>query len=226
MGSQIAVAGPTGGQTLETRDRMCGGVVCQCQAQCLFSVSPAPFPSFTYTFPFHSPDPLTMPPPPTMLSSLRFPEPPTLTSLGEARRELASQKRSVKDLTQKIHAAEENLARLIQESKCAIQQMEKEKEAVESDMAQMLAYISPIKRLPHELLRHIFYMNFEDLPCCAWVLAAVCKLWRRLALSMPRIWSKVCHFTSPPHIPLPHSFNLCSSVCGSTHAEWSNFSSH
>lgn len=131
--------------------------------------------------------------PAAILSCLRYPEPPTQTSLAEAKRELASQKKSTKELSDKIQAAEENLARLIQESRCAIQQMEREKQVMEEDVAQMLAYISPIKRLPQELLRHIFYMNFEDYPCCAWVLAAVCKLWRRLALSMPKIWSKVRH---------------------------------
>ena len=134
----------------------------------------------------------TMPPPPTMLSSVRFPEPPTSFSLADARRELTTQKESAKELSEKIHEAEENLARIIQESRCAIQQMEQEREVLEGEMDQILAYISPIKRLPDELLRLIFSMNFEDYPCCAWVLAAVCKLWRRQALSMPKIWSKVC----------------------------------
>ncbi|THH32574.1 hypothetical protein EUX98_g1625 [Antrodiella citrinella] len=115
--------------------------------------------------------------PAATLSCLRYPEPPTKTSLEAARQELATQNAVAKELNNKIQAAEEDLARLIQQSRCAIKQMEKEKEAVEEDMAQMLAYVSPIKRLPHELLRHIFYMNFEDYPCCAWVLAAVCKLW-------------------------------------------------
>ncbi|KAH8097078.1 hypothetical protein BXZ70DRAFT_944188 [Cristinia sonorae] len=129
--------------------------------------------------------------PQTALSCLRYPEPPTLVSLEEAKRELEAQRLSAKQLNDRIQTAEDNLARLIQESQCAIQQMERERIALEDDMAQMLAYISPIKRLPQELLRQIFYMNFEDYPCCAWVLAAVCKLWRRLALSMPKIWSKI-----------------------------------
>jgi hypothetical protein len=53
--------------------------------------------------------------------------------------------------------------------------------------------MSPIRRLPSELLRHIFMMNFDEYPCCAWILSSVCLQWRRLALSMPKLWSKVWH---------------------------------
>ena len=33
--------------------------------------------------------------------------------------------------------------------------------------------------------------------CCPWVLASVCKSWRRLALSVPRLWSKVSIHAQP-----------------------------
>ncbi|KAI0311008.1 hypothetical protein OF83DRAFT_1152884 [Amylostereum chailletii] len=40
-------------------------------------------------------------------------------------------------------------------------------------------------------------ISFSEYPCCAWILASVCPLWRRLALSMPKIWSKIRLVTSP-----------------------------
>lgn len=120
-----------------------------------------------------------------------FPEPATQATISDARRHLALQRDSVEDISQKIQEAEQNLARIVEESRCAIQELEREKVAAEESVAAALAYLSPIRRLPDEILRHIFLFNFEEYPCCAWVLAAVSSLWRRLVLSMPRLWSRV-----------------------------------
>lgn len=120
-----------------------------------------------------------------------FPEPPTEATLNDARRELISQRDSLTALTDKIDGAELALAQIVAESKCTISEMQRERLALEEQLTHTLAYTAPIRRLPQELLRHIFMFNFDDYSCCAWVLAAVCSLWRRLALSMPKIWSKV-----------------------------------
>ncbi|OBZ70289.1 hypothetical protein A0H81_09719 [Grifola frondosa] len=80
---------------------------------------------------------------------------------------------------------------MVEESQCAIRELEHDLAVLEDKVVLTRAYISPIKRLPHELLRHIFLFNFEDCPWSAWVLSAVCSLWRRLVLSMPTMWSKV-----------------------------------
>ena len=120
-----------------------------------------------------------------------YPEPPTETTLNDARRELDSQRASLATLTKKIDEAEVALARIVAESKSSINQMLRERLALEAKVSHTMAYIAPIRRLPNELIRHIFMCNFDDYPCCGWVLAAVCSLWRRLALSMPNLWSKV-----------------------------------
>ena len=125
------------------------------------------------------------------MSSCGFPEPPTRTSLEDARRVLDVQRTAVATVSARIHAAEEELARIVRERRDAIQEMEKERAAVEDQVSRTLAYLSHIRRLPHELLGQIFMFIFDDYPCCAWVLAAVCSLWRRQVLSMPRLWSKV-----------------------------------
>lgn len=125
------------------------------------------------------------------MSALHFIDPPTVSSLEDARRDLEDSRKRVKKLTDSIQEAEEKLARLVRESRCTIQLMESERSEMEKRVEHTLAYLSPIRRLPRELLQEIFLFNFEDFPCCAWVLSSVCSVWRRIALSMPRIWSKV-----------------------------------
>lgn len=126
--------------------------------------------------------------------TLHFLDPSTTSSLEDAKRELESSRKRVKKLTDDIQEAEEKLARLVRESRCTIRLMENEKSELEQRVEHTLAYLSPLRRLPRELLQEIFLFNFEDYPCCAWVLSSVCSIWRRVALSMPRLWSKVCLF--------------------------------
>ncbi len=120
-------------------------------------------------------------------------EPPTAGSLADARRLLDESKTSLSELDHKIEAAEAHVAQIVAETHCAIKQLQSERETLEDKISRTLAYMSPIRRLPNELLRHIFIMNFDEYPCCAWILSSVCSRWRRLALSMPRLWSKVCY---------------------------------
>jgi hypothetical protein len=112
-------------------------------------------------------------------------------TLNHARLELGSQRGSLARLNRKIDEAEDALAKIVAESRSSINLMRKERLTLEAKVFQTMAYIAPIRRLPNELLRHIFLCNFDDFPCSAWVLAAVSSLWRRLALSMPKLWSKV-----------------------------------
>ncbi|PSR71466.1 hypothetical protein PHLCEN_2v12733 [Hermanssonia centrifuga] len=125
-----------------------------------------------------------------------LPNPPTPSSLAEARREVTVQQASHSNLTTRIQAAEEELARVVEQSKRAIRELEKERAAIEQQLAQTLSYLSPIRRLPQELLGHIFMCIFDDLPCCAWILSAVSSLWRRQVLSMHKLWSKIRLVTS------------------------------
>ncbi|GJE86635.1 F-box protein [Phanerochaete sordida] len=125
------------------------------------------------------------------MSTCGFPEPPTRSTLEDARRELGKQRSAVEQISTQIQAAEDDLDRIVMARKVAIQEMHKERAVLEDQMSHTLAYLAHIRRLPHELLRHIFTFIFEDYPCCAWVLAAVCSLWRRQVLSMPRLWSKI-----------------------------------
>lgn len=136
---------------------------------------------------------------PTM-DLLNYPEPPTESSISEARRALQTQRQALSQLSERITSAEDALSQIVADRKRAIREMQREQHALEVKVKHTLAYISPIRRLPHELLRHIFMFNFDNHPCCAWILASVCVPWRRLALSIPRLWSKVSNdFFSDAH---------------------------
>jgi len=121
----------------------------------------------------------------------RFADPPTRDTLADARRSLDVTRTDMRALTDKIDAAEAALARIVRESKFTIEEMLKERRALEERATHTLAYLSPMRRLPVELLREIFLCCFKNHPCSAWVLASVCTSWRRLALRIPMIWSKV-----------------------------------
>jgi F-box-like len=122
-------------------------------------------------------------------------DPPTPSSLANARRLLDESNSSLADLDRKIEAAEAQLAQIMADSRCTIKQLQRERATLEEKISRTLAYMSPIRRLPAELLRQIFTMNFDEYPCCAWILSSVCSQWRRLALSMPKLWSKVCYLS-------------------------------
>lgn len=128
---------------------------------------------------------------------MQRPEPPTTTSRAEAQTQIESNRKKVQSLAETIASTEDKLAQIINDYRCTIHVLQKTKRELEDEVSLALAYISPIRILPHELLRHIFLLNFEDQPCCAWGIAAVCSLWRRLVIGMPRMWSKVRFATIP-----------------------------
>lgn len=150
-------------------------------------------PFLSHIYPF-LPPPLSLPFKDMM--SIRFSDPPTASSLADARKSLGATRTSVEQLDIKIDAAEAALVQVMKESQFVINELQRERAALDECVLQAMAYLSPIRRLPMELLRDVFMWCFQDHPCCGWVLAAVCNPWRRLALKMPRIWSKVCIFLS------------------------------
>ncbi|KAG6901920.1 hypothetical protein C0995_006630 [Termitomyces sp. Mi166 len=102
-----------------------------------------------------------------------FPEPPTEASLADARRVLSTTQASASDVEAEIEAAEAALAKVLRESKSLIEGLQTQRNALEQTITQTMAYLSPIRRLPLELLRNIFMEYFDEHPCCAWVLAAI-----------------------------------------------------
>ena len=116
---------------------------------------------------------------------------PSAHQLAEAKETLASSQQALQNITRKINYAEQTLAEIVASTRRTIDNLTSERAALQREITLALAYISPIRRLPQELLREVFLINFENNPRCAWGLSSVCTLWRRIALSMPKLWSKI-----------------------------------
>ncbi|KAJ7096613.1 hypothetical protein B0H15DRAFT_773923 [Mycena belliarum] len=132
---------------------------------------------------------------------MSFPDPPTALSLAAARAALDESVTSAASLADRIKSAQVSLAQLVAEAQAAIEDMVKEELILQEKIDHTRAYLSPIRRLPGELLRELFLWCFEGHPCCAWVLSAVCANWRHQALAIPRIWSKIRLFTNQSSSP-------------------------
>ena len=129
--------------------------------------------------------------------------PPTNMQLEDGRARLREQEKQAGELQQRIEDAQRALEEVIAESTRAISAFEEDKRRVESEIKATREFLSPMRRLPVDVLRHIFLSNFEDAPCCAWTLAGVCSSWRRVVLNMPTVWSKVRY--GQPKYPAPRS---------------------
>ena len=120
-----------------------------------------------------------------------LPEPPTSAALEEARQLAKQHAIDIERAQGDIEEAETQLADLIASTRRTIDTMVQRKSALEEKLLQTKAYLSPMRRLPAEMLREIFFWVFEEDSRVAWDLSAVCQSWRAIALGMPRLWSKV-----------------------------------
>ncbi|CAG8606761.1 571_t:CDS:2 [Acaulospora colombiana] len=68
-----------------------------------------------------------------------------------------------------------------------------ERDIIRANQFAALSFIAPIRRLPLEIYKEIFlFVNALDLRGrAAWHISAVCRLWRRIALSTPNLWSNI-----------------------------------
>ncbi|KAJ7248470.1 hypothetical protein C8J57DRAFT_1080196, partial [Mycena rebaudengoi] len=88
------------------------------------------------------------------------------------------------ELDEKIDFLESSLATLRQE-----------RQAVEHHIQQHLAILSPIRRIPFDLLGEIFSWTLPDglfssmdMSLSPWVLARVSSRWRNVSVSLPSLW--------------------------------------
>ncbi|KAF7324112.1 D-ser-dehydrat domain-containing protein [Mycena kentingensis (nom. inval.)] len=135
-------------------------------------------------------------------------------SLASARAALDESVESADLLAQRIDTAETNLKRVLFEGQAAIAEMNREVAGLRESILHLRAYLAPIRRLPGDVLSELFFWCFEDHVCVGWVLAQVCATWRRQALAMPRLWTKIRLFTS--QASSPDSVRLWLERAGST----------
>ncbi|THU78886.1 hypothetical protein K435DRAFT_699142, partial [Dendrothele bispora CBS 962.96] len=95
----------------------------------------------------------------------------------------------------------------------AISLLKRKRACLEGHMVKYRSLLSPIRRLPPELLslifllcrgelenRFILYESGTKMP--AVVLTQVCTGWRQVALDTPSIWSNTSFYLGPPEYPL------------------------
>ncbi|KIK69350.1 hypothetical protein GYMLUDRAFT_152449, partial [Collybiopsis luxurians FD-317 M1] len=80
-----------------------------------------------------------------------------------------------------------------------LQSLRARQESAQKKAAALRSLFAPIRRLPNELLIHIFDYVCDNAPNPRWYelsdapfsLSAVCSRWRSLCLSHPKMWSKL-----------------------------------
>ncbi|KAL4068432.1 hypothetical protein V8B97DRAFT_1873059, partial [Scleroderma yunnanense] len=124
--------------------------------------------------------------------TITYPDPPTAASLSQANMSLSTDIRRLDALSTHLSVAEAELVAIVAERRADIRALEEERRALEEKVRWTRAYVAPVKRMPLELLRVVFLEDgVRNSKCCPWVLASVCRSWRRLALGIPRLWSKI-----------------------------------
>ncbi|KAL1741329.1 hypothetical protein HDZ31DRAFT_45674 [Schizophyllum fasciatum] len=124
-----------------------------------------------------------------------FTEPPTPAALDEARSLAQQQQADIERAQADIEKGEMQLAALVADTQRAIDTAVQRKRALEQRLLQTQAYLSPMRRLPPEMLREVFLLICEEDARAAWGLSAVCQSWRAMALGIPQLWSKI-HFST------------------------------
>ncbi|KAL0071347.1 hypothetical protein AAF712_001204 [Marasmius tenuissimus] len=128
-----------------------------------------------------------------------LPDPPTLVSLANAKLKLTHHVKDLGKLNDRIAQAEAHLAQIVLEARCAINEMAREKSDIEDQILLTRSYLSPIRRLPSELLSYVFYWCFDEHPCCAWILSAIRLLTtQHSSPDIIRLWLE----RSGPTVPL------------------------
>ncbi|KAJ7590199.1 hypothetical protein C8J56DRAFT_1163821 [Mycena floridula] len=87
------------------------------------------------------------------------------------------------------------IARLLAELKC----LEREHSALNRPIFQFAAELSPIRRVPAEILTEIFLYcvdlddgyNVLDIEAVPWSLSHACQAWRSVAISTPELWTSM-----------------------------------
>ncbi|KAJ7248446.1 hypothetical protein C8J57DRAFT_717805 [Mycena rebaudengoi] len=137
-------------------------------------------------------------PPPIHLSTTT--DVPLDSEIRTTRKSVHAGHARLSELDEKIFFLESSLATLRQE-----------RQAVEHHIQQHLAILSPIRRLPFDLLGEIFswtlphlyfhedYFSSMDMSLSPWVLTHICRRWRNVSLSLSSLWSNISIRESDRH---------------------------
>jgi hypothetical protein len=129
-----------------------------------------------------------------MPKEMALPQPaplPSSSQIAQTKTAIAGYTASISEIETKIAVSEAKLASIVADTEQTIQRLLAEQRLLEAKVSQARCYLAPIRRLPTELLSEVFTFVFYADAAAAWKLAAVCRLWRELALISPLLWSKI-----------------------------------
>ncbi|KAJ7464485.1 hypothetical protein FB451DRAFT_439970 [Mycena latifolia] len=87
----------------------------------------------------------------------------------------------------------------------AIDKLIQEREALDVEIQKHQGALSPLRRMPTEILSHIFTFTLRphhpDAESAPWIVSAVCARWRAIVLCQPSFWNSIHIGPAPPKIP-------------------------
>lgn len=147
-----------------------------------------------------------MSPSSSMVVGARYVTTPLWPNLSDTRSSLTTLHNSLDQVNEKISEAQGELEHLIQQQQAVISRLQREREELKEKEKETLAYLSPMRTVPNEILREIFLWSFEDYACSAWVYSAVSWKWRKVCLETPKLWTKIrlvtTRYSSPDTVRL------------------------
>ena len=106
---------------------------------------------------------------------------------AKLRKAMEDSKQTIWDLEEKVWSKSDLIGKGYMEK---ISSMESELARLSTEKEKLRSSVAPIKRLPAELLREIFFSHIE-LGHSPLNLSRVCHLWREISLGCPDLWSRL-----------------------------------
>lgn len=106
-----------------------------------------------------------------------------------------------------LHHSLQNINEKIERLEAELSKARQERERLENDIAKHRASATPIDRVPSEILTLIFEKYVKHQPTNVRRLLQVCRLWYRLAIDTPSLWTYI-HIRANLSDPMSYTSNL------------------
>ncbi|KIY65223.1 hypothetical protein CYLTODRAFT_424532 [Cylindrobasidium torrendii FP15055 ss-10] len=151
-----------------------------------------------------------------LVHSNDYPTRPEEQILQASVADLQSRKAALQSSSQRLHALRNSYHNQIDRINAELKSQKRTTLLVEDAIRVRKRLLSPVRRLPTEILRHIFLStvehiplriaeldeaeswSFKDPPSMLWTIELVCQQWRIAIVNYPRLWSYVS-IRIPPH---------------------------
>ncbi|KAG8827960.1 hypothetical protein FRC17_007666 [Serendipita sp. 399] len=130
---------------------------------------------------------------------------PNAKQIAAAKEDLAADHAALHKIQELENAARAELEERGKRVQARIDVLHVHRDAIQANRDLALGFIAPIRRLPIEIFHEIFLVAnvIDDSGRIPWIVSAVCRSWRRLALSNHRLWARLtlrCTVNCPPDV--------------------------